>query len=315
MGKVEERVYTTDHNFAPYNCNLGNTSLKRAFGYLHDLNSFEHDLENYGFNKMGEVGFSKGGSWTPYYRAGYKVKNFAAESTVTHSAVALRRRSSTARPKEVIARVSTKPFGYTEFIKDLGELYQAFFERPLIMGIRPRLFRETETPIIGAAGMMAGAAVSYLAGADGVALLGAMVGTGVVLESGNWVGLKLGERELQKRVPNLAEYWTQKDAIEIIKGQEAHIVEAQIKTEIYSDVFKGTRVTIEDFLNDIYGQLPDEIVEARRKEIRINLRAERNKRGYFVSGGSAEELSRIADSINRFRMVRMANFHPFPLPR
>jgi len=78
----------------------------------------------------------------------------------------------------------------------------------------------------------------------------------------------LSERRARGKIPHKDEYIVGAHAVSVLGGQRRHITTTSIQRELYSALQEsGSNVTPDQFLADIYAQMPSVLVNRRKEEM------------------------------------------------
>lgn len=215
---------------------------------------------------------TKHGTWHIYEGIDLAIPNFPNGDTRVSEALALYERDGNLT--NTILRLQPgrvqEPFTVEDLVDDLDSFTKYYIERPHLWGFPSEvLTRGTTHLIIFGGGIPVGAAVGFIAsGGDTTATtFGALIGETVPtsITASLW---GLAERRARGKISHKDEYMSGDNAAGALVQQKEHIVQTSIQRELFSALQqRGTTLTPDQFLSDIYAQMPSVLVNKRKEEI------------------------------------------------
>lgn len=265
--------------------------------YLSSSYSFRRDVTKGGYGKnprryenfpllAQEIGLrrdndvpTRHGTWHIYEGIDLAIPNFPDGNTRVNEALALYERDGNLT--NAILRLQPgrvqEPFTVEDLANDLEAFTKYYVERPGLVGFPSKALTEGKNHwIVCFGGMPLGAVVGWMANfypdtwqyssEFASAVLGAYAGP--ITATITAIIWGLSEKRARGKIPHKDEYMRSDNAAEVLAGQKEHIVQTSIQRELYSALQqRGTTLTPDQFLNDIYAQMPFILVNERKKEI------------------------------------------------
>lgn len=212
------------------------------------------------------------GTWHIYEGLDLAIPNFPEGDTRVNEALALYERDGdlTNAILRLQAEERQEPFTIEDLADDLEAFTKYYVERPRLIGFPSEVLTSGKTHIsIFFGGIPTGALLGYfISGGDfNVIAGGALAGETLpaAMTSSLW---KLSERIARGKIPHKDEYISGDKAARVLADQKEHLVQTSIQRELYSALQQqGTVLTPDQFLNDIYTQMPSVLVNKRKVEI------------------------------------------------
>lgn len=212
------------------------------------------------------------GVWHIYEGSDLAIPNFPTGDTRVNEALALYERDGNLT--NAILRLqlgrTQEPFTVENLADDLEAFTKYYIERPHLRGFPSEVLTQGKTHMaIFLGGIPVGGAIGYLvSGGDFTAAsFGALIGETVPasITASLW---GLAEKRARGKIPHKDEYISGDSAAGVLAGQKEHIVQTSIQRELYSALQqRGTTLTPDQFMSDIYAQMPSVLVSKRREEI------------------------------------------------
>lgn len=212
------------------------------------------------------------GAWHIYQGANLAIPNFPDGDTRVNEALALYERDGNLT--NAILRIQPghkrEPFAIADLVDDLDAFTKYYIERPRLWGFPSEVLTRTKTHmIIFGVSIPVGGAVGFIAsgGDTTAASFGALVGEVVPasITASLW---GLAEMRARRKIPHKDEYMSGDHATEALIQQKDHIVQTSIQRELYSALQRvNTTLTPEQFLDNIYPQMPPSLIDRREEEI------------------------------------------------
>lgn len=229
--------------------------------HFNDLPQLAREL---GFAKVTKLPTKRSG-WQVFARPEYDVPNFPEGATRVSSSLGIY--GTGEELTRAILRTSPEPHPVREFEKDLASLTKHYIERPRLLG-----FPSVELTRIGhvftalAVGVIGGDAAGYYMGGDIVnlgAVLGEMGGPAVY-----GVAWGLAERHARRSISHREQYTAGESVKWTLEGERYHNVKVAIQKELYQALQQeGASLSPDQFLDKIYGQIPEALIERRHAEV------------------------------------------------
>lgn len=206
--------------------------------------------------------------WQVYDRPKHEVRNFPDTGTVINSTLAVRENEG--ELTHAILRTSLEPYTSGEFARDLEAFTKYYVERPRLLGFPSEVLTKGETHVvIFLGGIPVGGAIGYLiSGGDfTAAILGALIGETIPasITASLW---GLSERHARRQLSALDQYTSGDGARNTLYDERHHEIEVAVQRELYSAIQQeGVNLAPDEFLNKIYGQTPQVLVQKRHAEI------------------------------------------------
>ena len=258
--------------------------------YLRDSYSFRRDVTRGGYGNnprrydnlpilAQEIGLrsdkdvpTRHGTWHIYEGLDLAIPNFPDGDTRVNEALALYERDGNLT--NAILRLQPEHVQESFTVEDLADDLEAFtkyyIERPHISGFPSEILTQAKTHMAIYLSCIPGAAIGFFTFPEGsresAALIGTLAGP---LSSGVTVSFwGLAERRARGKIPHKDEYMSGDNAAGALAQQKEHIVQTSIQRELYSALrLRGTTLTPDQFLSDIYAQMPSVLVNKRKEEI------------------------------------------------
>lgn len=258
--------------------------------YLSNSYSFRRDVTNGGYDNnpylykhlpilAQEIGLrsdndvpTRHGTWHIYEGLDLAIPNFPDGDTRVNEALALYERDGNLT--NAILRVQPgndrEPFTAEDLAEDLEAFTKYFIERPRYFGFPSGILTQAKTHALIYSTFIPGAVIGFFAFPEGsresASIVGMVAGP---LSSGVTAGLwGLAERRARGKIPHKDEYMSGNHVAVVLVQQKEHIVQTSIQRELYSALQqRGTTLTPDQFLNDIYAQMPSVLVSKRKEEI------------------------------------------------
>lgn len=255
-------------------------------GDFSDLPQLAQEL---GFKKVRPPIFMERPFWHFYDRPNHAVQNFPGGVTRISSTLALyaarepvdmieasEQGSRLARYEDpnythAILRTSTEPYSVGEVKKDSKAFTRHYIERPRLLGFPSQELTKNRhlltTAVIGM--VLLGAADYYTV----QTIAGSPINLGAIIGEGGGplifgILRALSERYARGQISDLSQYTAGDRTRNILLGERHHAVEVDVQTELYQSLQgEGVDLTPDDFLEKIYGQIPQELVNRRHAEV------------------------------------------------
>ena len=259
---------------AAYKPPEGYSTLARSYHFKDDVtkpgnfNGLPQVARELGFLRTGDFPTERS-SWQVFDRPSHDVPNFPDCSTRISSTLALY--NTEGKLTRAVLRTSREPYPSDEFARDLAAFTKHFIERPRLLGYPSQeLTRIRNMPIAMAIGIVALSAADYYfvqsvpgSAANFGTLMGEMGGP--LVYGAVWA---LSERHARKSISRPEQYATGERAQSTLLGERYHNVTVAIQREIYQALQQeGVTLTPDQFLENIYGQMPQVLVERRHAEV------------------------------------------------
>ena len=283
----------------------------RNSNYLSDSYNFRRDITKGGYHDnlrdyrffpglAQEVGLredievpTKKGVWHIYEGMDLGIPNFPDGETTVNEALALYEKGE--KLTHALLRLEPghleNPFTPWDLADDLKTFTKYYIERPRLLGFPSETLTRGGTHLLFClGGVSAGYTLGYmLSGGDqNAALIGADIG--IVIPAGPTASLGwISERWARGKIPHKDHYMSGDNANKTLSEQREHIIHTSIQRELYSALQqRGATLTPDQFLKDIYAQMPSNLVNRRRQEIERDRYPER-----YTDGLPAEALPRM----------------------
>ncbi len=274
---VERQVYkVTDTE----NATLSNYQNRRQLVKPHrwqDYSGLHRVAENLALVKSPDLKTPQA-TWKMYRKSNLAVPNFEAPDTVACAELALYEVPDTrfededcSAPKisrSAVLRLCEKYQPRNGFYDDIEAITKYYVERPRFRGLPNKLHGMSQYLFTGLGiGLGSGMVVDYaLTGQvlGGAAILGELAGPAV-----GALGYVLIEKYASSHVSDLNNYRANSDASSALHDIEQHITRISIQRELYS-ALQDVKIdrTPEQFLEDVWPQIPSKLVEKRKEEMK-----------------------------------------------
>lgn len=212
------------------------------------------------------------GVWHIYEGSDLAIPNFPDGDTRVNEALALYERDGnlTNAMLRLQPGRTQESFTVEDLADDLGAFTKYYIERPRYFGFPSEILTQGKFHHLIYLTFIPGAAIGLFAFPEGSRESASLVGmvTGP-LSSGVTASLwGLAERRARGKISHKDEYMSGDNAAGALAQQKEHIVQTSIQRELYSALQqRGTTLTPDQFLNDIYAQMPSVLVNKRKQEI------------------------------------------------
>lgn len=235
-------------------------------GHFYDLSQVAQEL---GFLRVNDFP-TKRAVWQVYDRPNHDVPNFPEGATRISSTLAVYDTDS--ELTHAILRTSREPYPVDEFNRDLAAFTKHYAERPRLLGF----------PSQELAGKWRNLFIALTAGTIGMGAIdyytiqsipGSVINIGAILgEIGGpsaYAALwGLSERHARRSISDLEQYTAGDSAQSTLQGERYHNVTVDIQRELYQTLLQeGADLSPDQFLEKIYGQIPQALVTKRHAEI------------------------------------------------
>lgn len=170
-----------------------------------------------------------------------------------------------------ILRTSRKPYPSYEFSRDLAAFTKHYIERPRLLGFPSQeLTRMRHVFTAAAVGIVTLSAADYYfvqSIPGNVVNFGTIAGemAGLAVYGALWA---LSERHARRSISNLGQYTAGDGAQSTLLGERYHNVRVDIQRELFQALQQeGAGLTPDQFLEEIYGQIPQALVNRRHAEV------------------------------------------------
>ena len=218
---------------------------------------------------------SKRGLWYVFERLDHEIPNFPEGYAITHSMLGVYEGDSS--KTHAVLRLSSEPFPAEQFVQGLNAISRHYIERPFVFGFPSRLMTDSLTPaavaIVGVvAGGLSGDAYNDVANVayynTGKALLAGIFSGLVLPVVGHMLLYPLSEWRARRKISSLEEYFVGNAVSNVLYQEQAHIKEVTVQRELYTALQQqGYDLTPEQFLTQVYQEIPRRLINERIQEI------------------------------------------------
>lgn len=212
------------------------------------------------------------GTWHIYEGIDLAIPNFPDGDTRVNEALALYERGGNLT--NAILRLQPghdrEPFTVEDLADDLEAFTKYYIERPRFFGFPSEILTQAKTHLLIYLTFIPGVAIGLFAFPEGIRESTSYVGMAAgPLSSAVTVSLwYLAERRARGKILHKDEYMSGDNAAGVLAQQKEHIVQTSIQRELYTALQqRGTTLRPDQFLNDIYAQMPCVLVNKRKEEI------------------------------------------------
>lgn len=236
------------------------------------LNDTPRIAKELGFTRVADFPTKKS-QWQVFERPEHDVPNFPDGSTRISSSLAVY--GTKEELTHAILRTSEEPYeSYQpeEFTKDLAAFTKHYVERPRLLGFPSQeLARQWNAFASLAVGAVSLSVVDYytiqsIPGSlfNGGSLFGGMAGPVV-----HGLLYVLAEKHAKRQISHLDQYVAGERVLWTLEGERYHNIKVIAQRELYQALLKeGADLSPNQFLEKIYGQIPEALIEQRYAEIK-----------------------------------------------
>lgn len=240
--------------------------LQEQQGFFSDLPQAAQEL---GFVRMADFS-TKETVWQIYDRPDHPVPNFPDGETTISSTLALY--APEQGYSRALLRASTKSYyPWDEWMEDLDAFTRHFVERPRLLGFPSKAMTDILIyPAAALGGVILGGAAAYLTTSPELwtnATYGTTPGAAIAVIISGFLH-NISERYARKQISDLTQYFGGDNARNVLYGEKRHRITVEVQKELYAALQKeGVSLEPDQFLENIYGQLPSSLVLKRHAEI------------------------------------------------
>lgn len=247
----------------------GSYQFKDDLSQPHELSALPEIARGLGFLKIYDLPTNRS-RWEVFDRPNYEVPNFPDGATQISSTLAVYGHNE-GQLTHAVLRTSTKPYRLSKFIQDVVAVNNHFVERPRIFGYPSQeLTRMRHWITFLVVGTVVGSAADYFFNyslGDSIVNLGAIAGEigGPVVFGALW---QHSEKRAKRSISDLKQYSAGQSARAVLLGERYHKVTVDMQRELYVQLQQvDPELTPDQFLENIYGQIPNALVAQRRTEV------------------------------------------------
>ncbi|MFA5933256.1 MAG: hypothetical protein WCV81_03245 [Microgenomates group bacterium] len=257
-----------------YKAPEGYSTLAHSSNFKYDvlkpahLNNLPQIARELGFTSVGDFP-TKESQWQVFERPEHDVPNFPDGSTNISSSLAIY--GTGEELTHAVLRTSPELHPRAEFERDLLSFTKHYMERPRLLGFPSQELSRVRTVFIALA-----AGTALMSAADYYtihSLQGSIINVGSVLgemcgPAAYGIYWGLSEKHARRSISHPEQYVTGERVQWTLEGERYHNVTVAIQKELYQALQQEeTELTPDQFLEKIYGQIPQGLVQQRHAEI------------------------------------------------
>jgi hypothetical protein len=230
----------------------------------------------FGFPPTGPLLELKGrkGNWIVLSRPNHITPEFPEGETEHSYSLGIYEREE--KMSAAVLRVTDDPLDPETFAQDLENITKFYAERPKIFGYPSKLSSASTavfTHMFGAMGLTG--LVTHMLGAPLEGVMASLIPSQIVGATLGVQNMLFSEKFAKKGVGNLDQLYTGFNVEHLLDCEHSHALRVSVQRELYRLLQEdGREVSPEDFLQNVYPQIPSLLLTERRKELELQKKAQ-----------------------------------------